>query len=159
MPRVRGRVDRGFAAWAAWAGKIDYDRDIRPILSNQCFKCHGPDAHERQSGLRLDDREAALKPAESGQPAIVPGKASDSALVERVFSADPDEQMPPPDSNKVLTDAQKELLKAWVDQGRRTRSIGRLCRRAAAAAGSCQTKIGRRTRSTTSFWRAGRREA
>ncbi|HEX3656451.1 MAG TPA: DUF1553 domain-containing protein [Pirellulales bacterium] len=102
---------------AAAPSKLDFDRDIHPILSDKCFKCHGPDAHERQAGLRLDLRDAALRPAESGQPAIVPGNASASVLVERVLSTDADQQMPPPDSNKKLTDAQKQLLKAWVEQG------------------------------------------
>ncbi|HEY5313141.1 MAG TPA: DUF1553 domain-containing protein, partial [Pirellulales bacterium] len=98
-------------------GKLDFDRDIHPILSDKCFKCHGPDAHERQAGLRLDRRDAALRPGESGRPAIVPGNASASALVERVLSTDADQQMPPPDSNKKLSDAQKQLLKTWVEQG------------------------------------------
>ncbi|HWC89732.1 MAG TPA: DUF1549 domain-containing protein, partial [Pirellulales bacterium] len=102
---------------AAAPGKVDFDRDIHPILSDKCFKCHGPDAHERQAGLRLDLRDPALRPAESGKAAIVPGNAATSALVERVLSTDADEQMPPPDSNKKLTDAQKQLLKAWIEQG------------------------------------------
>jgi hypothetical protein len=99
------------------ADQINYDRQIRPILSNNCFRCHGPDAEERQSGLRLDLRDEALKPAESGKRAIVAGKPEGSRLVERIFSSDPGEIMPPPDSNKKLTDAQKELLRDWIAQG------------------------------------------
>ena len=99
------------------APQINYDRQIRPILSNNCSRCHGPDAEERQSGLRLDLRDEALKPAESGKRAIVPGKPEASRLVERIFSGDPGEIMPPPDSNKKLSDAQKELLRDWIAQG------------------------------------------
>jgi hypothetical protein len=97
--------------------RIDYSRDIRPILSNNCFKCHGPDAAERQAELRLDVREAALKPAESGLAAIVAGEADASELIRRVFSTDADELMPPPDSKKKLTAAEKQLLKQWIAQG------------------------------------------
>ncbi len=96
---------------------IDYDRDIRPILSNNCYKCHGPDGKERQAGLRFDVREVALKPAESGKTAVVPGKPDESELVARIFSTDDDERMPPPDSHKSLTDAQRELLKKWIAAG------------------------------------------
>ncbi len=96
---------------------IDYDRDIRPILSNNCYKCHGPDGKERQAGLRFDMREVALKPAESGKTAIVPGKPEESELVARVFSTDDDERMPPPDSHKSLTDSQRQLLKQWIASG------------------------------------------
>jgi len=96
---------------------INYDRQIRPILSNTCFKCHGPDAEERESGLRLDIRDEALKPAESGKRAIVPGKPESSRLIERIFSTDRGEMMPPPDSNKTLTDADKDLLRRWIAQG------------------------------------------
>ena len=99
------------------AGKISFDRDVRPILSNHCWKCHGPDAKERQAGLRLDQREAAIKPAESGKLAIDPAKPGGSELLRRILSADSDEQMPPASQNKPLSVAQKEILKRWIEQG------------------------------------------
>src|SRR3954453_6354428 len=105
-----------FAA-AAKGPPVEYNRDIRPILSNNCFKCHGPDAKERQAGLRLDLRQEALKPAESGRRAIVPGKVSSSNLVRRILSPRPQYVMPPPSSNKKLTAAQKELLQRWIEEG------------------------------------------
>src|SRR5437660_5267686 len=89
---------------------IDFSRDIRPILADSCFRCHGPDAKQRQAGLRLDVREEALKRLESDAVAIVPGKPEESALVARIMTADESERMPPADSQKVLTAAQKELL-------------------------------------------------
>lgn len=98
-------------------GQLDYNRQIRPILSDKCFKCHGPDAGGRQAGLRLDRRDEALRPAESGERAIVPGKSAESELVRRIFSGDDDERMPPADEKKQLGDAEKELLKQWIDQG------------------------------------------
>src|SRR4029077_20890506 len=82
--------------------KLDYGRHIRPILSNNCFKCHGPDEKERQASLRLDLREEALKPAESGKPAIVPGKVESSELVARITANDAKRLMPPPDSHQKL---------------------------------------------------------
>ncbi len=101
----------------AASAQIHFDRQIRPILSNSCFQCHGPDAAERQAELRLDEREAALAPAESGKRAIVPGAPDKSQLVLRVMSNDPEFMMPPPAANKRLTDDQKQLLKQWVAQG------------------------------------------
>ena len=98
---------------------IDYNRQIRPILSDSCFKCHGPDATHRQGGLRLDVPDAPLQPADSGTAAIVPGKPDQSELVRRVFSTDPDEVMPPPDSDRQLKPEQEELLKTWIAQGAR----------------------------------------
>ena len=97
--------------------KIDFSRDIRPILSNYCFKCHGPDEGDRQGGLRLDVRAAAISALDSGTTAIVPGKTVESALVQRIVSDDPDLKMPPPSSNKQLSDAQKAMLRNWVAEG------------------------------------------
>jgi mono/diheme cytochrome c family protein len=99
------------------AARIQYDRDIRPLLSDRCFKCHGPDAQQRQAGLRLDEVEAAFKPLESEQTPIVPGKPETSELVRRIFAEDADERMPPPDSGKELSPAERDLLRAWVAQG------------------------------------------
>src|ERR1044071_5416289 len=86
----------------AFARDLSYNRDIRPILSDNCFYCHGPDANRRKGKLRLDIREDALKPAESGEIAIVPGKPEASRLVAHIESTDRDELMPPPKSNKKL---------------------------------------------------------
>jgi hypothetical protein len=96
---------------------IEFNRDIRPILSNNCFRCHGPDSEQREADLRLDLRDEAVRPAESGKPAIVPGKPRESGLVERVFSSRKGVMMPPPASNKTLTDADKRLLARWIEQG------------------------------------------
>jgi hypothetical protein len=95
----------------------DFSRDVRPILSRYCFKCHGPDETGRKSKLRLDRREAAVGPAKSGKAAIVPGKAEQSELVRHVFSTDPDEVMPPPSTKQELTAAQKETLRRWIETG------------------------------------------
>ena len=99
------------------SAKVDFNHDVIPILSNNCFKCHGPDPDNRKAGLRLDVREVAIKPAESGSIAIVPGKPDDSELVHRIFSDDPDERMPSKESNKSLTDSQKQLLRRWIAEG------------------------------------------
>lgn len=96
----------------AWSQSIEFNRDIRPILAENCFYCHGPDAHNRQADLRLDLREEAIRAG-----ALQPGNAADSKLIERIFSVDPQEVMPPADSNKKLSDKQKALLKDWIDQG------------------------------------------
>ncbi|MGE5190891.1 MAG: c-type cytochrome domain-containing protein [Deltaproteobacteria bacterium] len=80
--------------------KIDYNRDIRPLLSNTCYKCHGPDEKERKAGLRLDTQDGAGKKLESGFAAIVPGKSGESELYARIASTDPAEKMPPPNSGK-----------------------------------------------------------
>ncbi|HYE31164.1 MAG TPA: PSD1 and planctomycete cytochrome C domain-containing protein [Methylomirabilota bacterium] len=97
---------------SAAAAEIQFNRDIRPILSDNCFACHGPDKGTRKGKLRLDDRAQAL-----GKEAIVPGNPEKSELVKRIFTTDPDDQMPPADSHKQLTAEQKELLKQWVAQG------------------------------------------
>ena len=105
------------AKTAAAAKPIDFIRDIRPILSDNCFACHGQDDQARKSKLRLDVREAALKPAKSGDPAIVPGDVAKSKLIERITAHDPDEVMPPPKSKKTLTAQQIDLLKRWIAGG------------------------------------------
>jgi hypothetical protein len=99
------------------AQPISFNRDIRPILSENCFHCHGPDKESRDSGLRLDIREEAIKPAKSDAIAIVPGKIEESELVLRILSEDKDEIMPPPKAHKTLTAAQKDLLKRWIAEG------------------------------------------
>lgn len=97
--------------------EISYNQQIRPLLSNTCYKCHGPDASERKSGLRLDVAETASAPADSGERAIVPGQPEKSEMVRRIFATDPDEVMPPPDNNKQLTPEDRNLLKRWIAQG------------------------------------------
>ena len=91
---------------------IHFNRDIRPILSENCFHCHGFDSAKREAELRLDVREDAIYAL-----AIVPGKPEESLLIERIFSEDSDERMPPVDSHRTLTDAQKDLLKRWIAAG------------------------------------------
>lgn len=94
------------------AAPLRFNHDIRPILSDNCFRCHGPDKNQRKKGLRLDVREEAL-----AKKAFVPGKPDESKIIEHIFSKDPDEVMPPPDSNKTLTEAQKNTLKRWIAEG------------------------------------------
>ena len=91
------------------AEPIVFNRDIRPILSDNCFACHGPDQDQRQVDLRLDVREEAIDRA-----AITPGKPDESELVSRILNADPEMRMPPVESNKQLTDEQKRLLVRWM---------------------------------------------
>ena len=104
-------------AGGALERKVDFNREIRPILSENCLLCHGPDEKNRKAKLRLDIRDEALKTATSGEHAIVPGAPEKSALVARITNSDPDEQMPPPKTGKKLTEQQIETLKRWVAQG------------------------------------------
>ena len=92
--------------------RSQYNRDVRPILFDNCFSCHGPDSASRQAELRLDQREAAVE-----KSAIVPGDPDASEMIRRILSDDPDEQMPPPETKKKLTDAQKQLLVQWIKDG------------------------------------------
>jgi len=116
----------GFAAapktGAGAAKPIDFSRDIRPILSDNCFACHGPDDKERKAKLRLDRHEDALKPAKSGDYAIVPGDTKKSMLVERITTEDEDDVMPPPKTKKKLSAQQKELLTRWIAEGAKWQS-------------------------------------
>ena len=102
---------------AAQNDAISFNRDIRPIFSDTCFRCHGPDKNARKAGLRLDIREEATKKSRSGVTPIVPGKADESEIVRRIFSTDKAELMPPEEVHKELTAAQKEMIRRWVAEG------------------------------------------
>ena len=103
------------AAGQAAVPPVSFNRDIRPILSNNCFACHGPDATKRETEFHFDTREGAF--AEDG--IIVPGSAAGSMLVKRITNPDPEKRMPPPDSGHALTARQIELLRRWIDEGAR----------------------------------------
>ncbi|MFT5303660.1 MAG: hypothetical protein ACI814_004480, partial [Mariniblastus sp.] len=92
---------------------IEFGRDIGPILADTCFKCHGPDQHDRKADLRLDTREGIFDDSQS----VVPGDLDASELYQRIISDDQDSLMPPPDSGRKLTEQQKQTLKQWIEQG------------------------------------------
>lgn len=96
---------------------VSFNRDVRPILSEHCFRCHGPDAHARKAGLRVDRKDGVRAVLESGSAAVVPGDLDASELYARVTSDDPGETMPPPETGHALTKAQLEILKTWIEQG------------------------------------------
>jgi hypothetical protein len=98
-------------------GKVDFARDVLPILSANCFTCHGPDEKTRKAGLRLDLGETAMKKLKSGSRAVVPGDVKSSELMARILTDDPDERMPPAKTKKTLKDAEKALLKRWIAEG------------------------------------------
>ncbi len=100
------------AASASSQEPLRFNRDIRPILSDTCFKCHGPDSAKRKAEMRLDVRESAVE-----KGALVPGDPTASKIIQRITNPDPDERMPPPDSKLSLTDAQKETLRRWIAEG------------------------------------------
>src|SRR4051794_18724959 len=105
-------VAASFAGMARGDDAIEFNRDIRPILSENCFACHGPDSAARKADLRLDLREAAIE-----AEAIVPKDVEASELVARIDADDPTMLMPPKGSHKTLTGEQKELLRRWVAEG------------------------------------------
>ncbi len=122
-PRIRSRIGSlalvilAVAAAPTWAAPplpVDFRREILPILSENCFLCHGPDARTRKADLRLDLKESALR---KNDPIIVPGNSRESELIRRITSDDPDERMPPRKSGKTLAARQVELLTRWIDQG------------------------------------------
>jgi hypothetical protein len=98
------------------AQNIDFQREIRPILSDNCFQCHGPDSASRQADLRLDKRDSALAALADGTP-IVPGKSAESLVYQRISSTDASFRMPPADAHKTLTPAQIATIKRWIDAG------------------------------------------
>jgi Protein of unknown function (DUF1549)/Planctomycete cytochrome C len=103
---------------AVQGAPLEFNRDIRPILSDKCFGCHGPDSGHRKAGLRLDQRDAALKPAKSGDIPLTPGNPAASQLLARVLSSDKDEVMPPPEAKlERLTKTETETLRRWISEG------------------------------------------
>lgn len=97
-------------------GKVDFNRDIRPVLSDNCFHCHGPSEADRKADLRLDTADGILADL-GGYAAVAPGDPGASELVARILHDDPDEIMPPPKTHKKLSEAQKDLLERWVSEG------------------------------------------
>src|SRR5258708_10968366 len=95
---------------------LDFNRDIQPILSENCYQCHGQDANKREAELRLDRKDGMYR-TKDGVTVVKPGDVATSDLVARIFSTDKDDVMPPPKSHRSLTDAQKQTLKRWVAEG------------------------------------------
>jgi hypothetical protein len=106
-----------FLLFVTAASAVDFNRDVRPVLAQQCFTCHGMDDQARKGRLRLDLSESAHGAGKSGEIAIVPGKPDASEVVKRILSTDEDEVMPPPHTKKVLSDKDKATLKAWIAEG------------------------------------------
>ena len=98
-------------------GDVDFSRDILPLLSDNCFKCHGPDEANRKAKLRFDKHDASLEKLKKGRAIIVPGKSSQSELFARLTAEDPDDRMPPPDTGKKLSKQEIELIRKWLDGG------------------------------------------
>ncbi|MEO7142092.1 MAG: DUF1549 domain-containing protein, partial [Bryobacteraceae bacterium] len=105
------------AAPAAEPGPVGFNRDIRPIMSDTCFRCHGPDKSSRMAGMRLDIRDEALKTLPGGITPVVPGNPETSAIIQRIFAANPARIMPPKYAHKELTGAQKDTIRRWVAEG------------------------------------------
>ncbi len=101
----------------SFAARLEFNREIRPLMADTCFRCHGFDAAARKGGLRLDVRADALKPAKSGAVPIVPGRPEASEVIRRLFTQDADDVMPPVELHKELTAAQKELFRRWIAEG------------------------------------------
>jgi len=106
-----------FTAGPGFAQQIQFNRDVRPILSKHCFQCHGFDKHTREAGVRLDEREPATAKLDNGKTPIVPGDPAASEMIRRIFHEDPDERMPPAKTGKPLDDQQKNILRRWIKQG------------------------------------------
>jgi mono/diheme cytochrome c family protein len=105
-----------FAVTVADSAAVQYNRDVRPILTENCFACHGPDSASRKGGLRLDHFDDAIA-SRKGSPAIVPGKPDASEMIHRITAPDPDDIMPPTKTEKKLTPKQKDILRQWIASG------------------------------------------
>jgi hypothetical protein len=124
LNRSAGPVSAGLAALWLFSGLafaadnvVQFNRDIRPILADNCLACHGPDNNKRKAGLRLDTREGLFEKTPKREPAVVPGNLEKSELWRRVIATDPDDVMPPPEAHKELKPEQKEKLKKWILAG------------------------------------------
>jgi len=104
-------------ASAPAAERVQFNRDIRPIFSDTCFACHGPDENKVKGKLRLDSLDAARKGGKSGEPAITPGHPEKSEVMKRLLTKDTDDHMPPADFHKVLSKAQIALVEQWIKEG------------------------------------------
>ena len=101
----------------ARAENVDFSKEILPLLSDNCFGCHGPDSSNRKAGLQFDQQDRAVAKLKSGNHAIVPGDSSASSISARLMSTDPDDQMPPPDSGKTVSFEEIARIKQWIDEG------------------------------------------
>ena len=108
---------RSVAATPTIQPPVDFSREIKPILSDHCYACHGPDEKKRKAGLRLDLKDEALKPAKSGRLAIVPKDLEKSELVRRIMTSQEEDRMPPSKGAKPLSISQIATLKRWIDEG------------------------------------------
>src|SRR5438477_11621002 len=110
----------GLVLTIAWAlaedAKVGFNRDVRPIMSDTCFRCHGPDKNARMAGMRLDIRDEAIRPTRSGRTPIVPGDPDKSEIVARILASGRT-VMPPASAHKELTEAQKNTIRRWVAEG------------------------------------------
>src|SRR5688572_27901546 len=108
-----------------WAGaadgvipeRVDFNRDVRPILSENCFFCHGPDSAKRKAGLRLDTKEGLFALIEGKRRAVVIGRPGESEVYKRIVTEDEADRMPDPESGKTLSGRQIEVIKRWIEQG------------------------------------------
>jgi len=107
------------ARGAAVPGKVDFNFQVRPLLSDRCFKCHGPDEKSRKAKLRLDRSESAysVRGEKPGRRALAPRHPERSEMYRRIMTSNADEQMPPPNSGLVLNAGEKELIRRWIEQG------------------------------------------
>src|SRR5688572_23802271 len=97
--------------------KVDFNHHIKPLLSDRCYACHGPDEKARKAKLRLDLKEGAFKSLEDGRFVVKPGDLAKSEVFRRITASDPDDMMPPPKSNLSLSKDEIELIRRWIEQG------------------------------------------
>src|SRR6266545_4746302 len=116
MDRLRAAFLVALTTAVSAQGAVSFNRDIRPIMSDTCFRCHGPDRNARKAEMRLDVREEALKHTRSGHTPIVPGDPDKSEIIRRIFATGAS-VMPPASAHKELTQVQKETIRRWVLEG------------------------------------------